>query len=153
MDVISYKENWQGERLITYAADQLTAWDLFPETQDFLMYYGLPASCAPLLSFKEKPETPGEAFDIQLASLTGYIMIGSSGQRDPVCIDLACDNEIVVLRHDLNFERHFVNSSLEQFGECLILYKNHSDVETLKADLRKADRRCLNEHTFWGDRV
>jgi hypothetical protein len=150
MDVISYKENWQGERLLTYAADQLTEWELFPETQDFLMYYGLPVSCAPSLSFKETLETPGEAFNTQSANLNGYIMIGSNEHIDPICIDLACDNEIVILSRDTNFERRFINSSLEQLGECLILYRNYTDVETLKTDIRKVDRRALNEDSFWG---
>ncbi|OQP50196.1 hypothetical protein A4D02_27595 [Niastella koreensis] len=72
----------------------------------------MPESCAPGLSFDHYEQlaipAPNEVFNIYIDELKDYLMIGSNGSADPICIDLNNNNEIVYLNHDNYFERIYM---------------------------------------------
>ena len=175
MDIHQIIKYWTDneEVLYSYKPSQLDNQRLLKTTIDFLINCGLPDSCAPGLSFYEcnatTIPTPNQVFNIDIEELNDYLMIGSNGSGDPLCIDLNNNNEIVYLNHDNDFERVFINSSLETLSECLIIYRyfissvnatndsnyldrNFSDkvVEQLKQDLSEVDPKCIEENTMWG---
>jgi len=130
MNIHQIKKYWadSAQVIYTYKPSQLNNPRLSKETIDFLVKCGLPNSCAPGLSFdkceKATVPTPNQIFNIDFDELNDYLMIGSNGCGDPVCIDLNNDNEIVYLNHDNYFERIFMNSSVQQLTECIIKYRD-----------------------------
>lgn len=175
MNIQQIKKYWidNDEELNLYKPSQLDNPRLSKPAFDFLVNCGLPNSCAPFLSFDDcqtiKILTPNEVFNIEIEELNDYLWIGSNGSGDPVCIDLNCNNEIVYLNHDNDFERVFINSSLETLSQCLIIYqnfirsvnatnnsnylnRNFSDkvVEQLKQGLMEVDTKCIGDNTMWG---
>jgi hypothetical protein len=130
MDIHQIKKYWSdtGEELYTYKSSQLDNPRLSDTTIDFLVNCGLPDSCAPMLSFDDCDNatipTPNQVFNIDIDELNDYLMIGSNGSGDPICIDLNNENEIVYLNHDNDFERVYMNSSVHQLTECVIRYRN-----------------------------
>lgn len=135
MDIQQIIEYWAGTevRLYTYKPSQLDNLPLSKATINFLVNCGLPDSCAPGLSFDNcnasTIPTPNQIFDIDIdiEELNDFLMIGSNGSGDPICIDLKNENEIVYLNHDNGFERIHMNSSIHQFTECVIRYREFHD--------------------------
>ncbi len=175
MDILQINKYWTDseEELCTYKSSQLDNSRLLKSTIDFLVNCGLPESCAPGLSFDEYDEatilTPNQVFNIDIDELNDYLMIGSNGSGDPVCIDLNNGNEIVYLNHDNDFERVYINSSVHQLTECIIRYRDFhasldprfendifikrkfSDVEFSKVcdDFKAIDDKCLLDNNCW----
>lgn len=92
----------------------------------FLQEVGLPDSAAPFLDFKVPKEgaLPTAADHWQLGdSFRRYRVIGSNGSGDSVCLDEAIDGAVVYLNHDDGFRAVFMNTSIAQFGESLISYR------------------------------
>ncbi len=136
MNIHQIKKYWadSDEKLYIYTLSQLNNPRLLKTTIDFLINCGLPDSCAPGLTFYEcitsDIPTPNQVFKIEFAGLNDYLMIGSNGSGDPICIDLNNGNEIVYLNHDYEFERVYMNGSLHQLIECIIRYKEfHSSLD------------------------
>ncbi|WP_416437703.1 hypothetical protein [Phnomibacter sp. MR] len=175
MDIHQIKKYWTNtdEELYTYKPSQLENPRLLQTTIDFLVNCGLPDSCAPGLSFDEcngtAIPTPNQVFNIDIDELNDYLMIGSNGSGDPVCIDLNNKNEIVYLNHDNDFERVYMNASVKQLTECIIRYKDFhaslnprfenntffrrkfTDEEFSKVcnDFKSIDDKCLVENNCW----
>lgn len=130
MDIHQINKYWNDseEKLCIYKPSQLDNPRLSKTTINFLVNCGLPDSCAPMLSFDEFDNTtiptPNQVFNIDIDDLNDYLMIGSNGSGDPICIDLNNENEIVYLNHDNNFERIYINSSVHQLTECIIRYRD-----------------------------
>jgi hypothetical protein len=170
------------ELLRTYWAENFTPLNTYSpseikgkvneESFRFFTECGLPDDAAPFLSFElvrqNRLWTPARILNIEFDGLDEFLMFGSNGSGDPVCIDLVENNEIVYLNHDNYFERIYMNRSIEQFAMCLILYKKflksiasveHTDFsrrkfsneefEKLKNDFLVADQTCLQENNFW----
>ena len=55
--------------------------------------------------FEEDSGDNDEVLSIDFDGLNNYLMFGSNGCGDPVCIDLSGQGEIVYLNHDNYFER------------------------------------------------
>ena len=175
MNIQQINKYWadKEEKLCTYKSLQLDNPRLLKSTFDFLTSCGLPESCAPGLSFDKYGETtistPNQVFSIDIAELNDYLMIGSNGNGDPVCIDLNNQNEIVYLNHDNDFERVYMNSSVHQLTECIIRYKdfhasldprfenrvfikrkfNDEEFLSLCKDFKTIDSKCLEDDNCW----
>lgn len=175
MDIHQIIKYWNDidEGLYTYTPSQLGNSRLLETTIDFLITCGLPDSCAPGLSFDQCKNstipTPNQVFNIDIDELNDYLMIGSNGSGDPVCIDLNNNNEIVYLNHDNYFERVYMNGSVQQLTECIIRYKDFhasldprfenntfikrkfTDEEFSKVcnDFKVIDDKCLLDNNCW----
>ena len=161
------------EKLYTYKLSQLDNPKILNSTIIFLTKCGLPQSCAPGLSFQGYGDTtslsPNQVFNIDIEELNDYIMIGSNGCGDPVCIDLNNENEIVYLNHDNYFERIYMNGSVLQLTECIIRYqefhaslnprfenktfikRKFSDEEFSRVceEFKAIDNKCLLDNNCW----
>jgi hypothetical protein len=175
MDIHQIKKYWADtdEEVYTYKPSQLDNTRLLKTTIYFLINCGLPDSCAPGLSFDECTgitiPTPNQVFNIEIDELNDYLMIGSNGSGDPVCIDLNNDNEIVYLNHDNYFEKVYMNASVHQLTECIIRYsgfyasldprfenntfikRKFSDEEFIRVceDFKTIDGKCLLDNNCW----
>ena len=175
MDIQQINKYWADtdEELYTYKSSQLDNSRLSRTTINFLINCGLPDSCAPGLSFDDCEvitiPTPNQVFHIEIDELNDYLMIGSNGSGDPICIDLNLQNEIVYLNHDNDFERVYMNSSVHQLIECIIRYRDFhasldprfenntfikrkfSDDEFSKVcdDFKAIDGKCLLDNNCW----
>ena len=175
MNIHQINKYWADnkEELCTYKSFQCDNPRILKSTIDFLINCGLPKSCAPGLSFDKYHETtiptPNQVFKIDIDELNDYLMIGSNGSGDPVCIDLNNENEIVYLNHDNDFERVYMNSSVQKMIECIIRYKDfHASLDprfensvlvkrkfhdeeffSLCNDFRTIDGKCLENDNCW----
>jgi hypothetical protein len=178
MNTQSYLNYWKesGEKLYTYSPALFEKSTLDEETISFLTTCGFPSDTAPALSFIEVQEdklyTPNEAFKIDFAELGDFLMFGTNGSGDPVCIDTTEKNIVVYLNHDNYFERVFINRSVPQFAFCLTKYRqfiysliekssgeyirrkfSDKEFEDLKKGLLQVDPICMNEESFWHDEL
>ena len=65
--------------------------------------------------------------------LASFLMFGSDEGGDPVCIDLANPERVVLLNHERRFEvAYFVNSGVSQLAECILIFQEA--VETYQLD-------------------
>lgn len=98
-----------------------------------------------------------------------YVVIGSNGSGDPICLDVGAESAVVYLNHDNNFERVWINSSVHQLAGSLLRYRqlvqetqrrNGEDafldgkipgdvIEKLRADLQRIDATALAQESFW----
>src|SRR3982751_4311233 len=90
-EILEYWSN-KGEPLFTYKLPQLDSLRLLEETIKYLTQIGLPRESAPALSFdlwdRITIPTPNQVLGIDFEVLNDYLMIGSNGSGDPICIDL-----------------------------------------------------------------
>ncbi len=114
--------------------------NLPPEALAFLLEAGLPADCAPFLSFGSL--TSGlkyidRVFNISPEHLTRqekdrlslYPMIGFDGEGSPICVDTGQSGRVVILDHDADFQPvMLVNSTVSQLAECLLIYRTLVEV-------------------------
>ncbi|MEO3946234.1 SUKH-4 family immunity protein [Gorillibacterium sp. CAU 1737] len=120
-----YVSKWkemQGEELMRFHEDSLQDVTLDQETKRFLTEAGLPGSAAPGLDFNTFFESVAEwgGWD---ESLHHYHRFGSTGWGDPICLD-ETDGSVVHLDHEKDGKRRtFINSSLLQFAEFLLSYR------------------------------
>lgn len=87
---------------------------------------GLPEEAAPFLGFQRPVTGPlptlSEYFGLS-DTFRRYRVIGSNGSGDPICIDQAQQGSIVSINHDDHYRPIFMNSSIPQLAESLILYR------------------------------
>jgi hypothetical protein len=173
MNLQAYIKYWSdnGEKVYTYLPAQLDNAKVNKDTIVFLTRWGLPVGAAPFLSFSEmqqgRMQTPNQVFKINFEDLDNYLMFGSNGSGDPVCIS-AVDDEIVYLNHDNYFERVFINQTILQFGLSLINYRefilslvnlntttyvrrkfSDEEFESLKLNFLEIDKASLGNYSFW----
>lgn len=160
----------QATPFYTYNETQLQYPKLLDKTRYALVHYGLPDNCSPYLNFfdyQNKPiPTLSEYFKLgpswsneDRAALDDYLLIGFNGSGDPICIDLANNNRLVYLNHDSDFQPIFINSSVQQFLECLLLIEevreldNKEDIERLMDQFRLIDSACVAKGELWYSEV
>ena len=118
-----FRDRWcdddDPESLVVFSRNSLADVSIPEESILFLTTSGLPDSAAPFLNFRLPDDgVLRRVADVwQLASeYNRYWDIGSNGSGDPICIDEACDGQIVYLNHDYNFHRVLINSSIPQLA-------------------------------------
>jgi|SRR5579871_2043653 len=174
MDILQLKKYWKdnGEKLYTYSPSNIDKVKVDNETFLFLTTCGLPSHAAPFLSFGELKEdklwTPNQVFKIDFEKLDDYLMFGSDGSGDPLCIDTTKHNQIVYLNHDNYFEKILINESILQFAVCLTKYRDFflslvdmssddftrrkftdTEFEQLKDGFKNIDSLSLSDNSFW----
>jgi hypothetical protein len=163
-EILAKSANPDDEQLATLPSRNVTDFPLLPETaRQFLAEAGLPKSCAPCLSFDDLANglrhvwdvfSPGQWKPEEKQGFENYAMIGFDGSDNPICVDER-DGRIVSIEHELLFttnavERRvmFVNSSLAQLAECLLLVATHPSNAGLQA-IKQIDEPAAAKGTFW----
>ncbi len=133
----------------------------------FLSIGGLPETSPPYLEFTSPQFRPiTNLFDMP-EQFQKYWFLGSTGSGDPICITEKEEN--IVFPNGDNYEEIFVNSSLNQFAECILAYISMIDkaievndedafidndipesvIDWLKDELERIDSRCVQTGFFW----
>ena len=174
MNIELIKGYWQNcnEILYTYLPENINQARIGQKTFMFLVSCGFPLSVAPGIDFPQIAMgsllSPDKIFQITDESLERYLMLGNNGCGDPVCIDTNENDEIIFLNHDNDFQRFFINSNIEKFAQCLIIYREfirevnkedatnwierrfqNSQIVQLRNDLKNIDNKCLADNTMW----
>ena len=145
-------------KLVTPPPERLTALRIPEDARQFLAEAGLPKSCGPFLTFEEVAQglprlwevySPGQWTARELVPMEPYLMLGSEGAGDPICLDER-DGRVVLLDHEIHFRevRAFVNCSLPQLAESLLIYET-VPAESRSEELRRIDPPAVEKGAFW----
>jgi len=76
------------------------------------------------LNLKQTGEfsTLGDKYPHLSDTFSKYLCIGFNGNGDPLCIDETQEAIVVELDHESNFQRRFMNTSIPQLAESLLLF-------------------------------
>ena len=120
--------------------------------------WSLPESAAPCLSFTAaaRPQPIYECFgsrsdwtDKDRARLERFLVIGSDGAGNPICLENN-SGTIVLLDHEDNFfTQQFVNSSIQQLAECLLAYLGEEKASKFQAAVQSIDPAALKQGSLW----
>jgi hypothetical protein len=169
---------WDVEKngkLIKFTAEILENINIDDESKEFLIAAGLPASASPFLEFMvfDKMEIPtaSQLWGID-EKYSKYRCIGSTGSGDPICI-IESKGNIVYLNHDDGFKEVFINTSIPQLAESLLVYAQLVE-ETMKEngeeafldnniperlkdwvvkEINRIDIVAIDEYNFWGTEI
>jgi hypothetical protein len=151
---------------------------LSTSSRRFLAEAGLPAHAAPCLRFDGFAEGlkpvyevyggPADSGEDERERLKPYLLLGHDVGGDAICVDIANQGRIVWLEHEGLRLLQFVNSSIPQLAECLLLYAemiqayeeeygSDADLDDLPPALvqqtaerlRAVDRRAMDDGCFW----
>ena len=134
------------------------------EDKAFLAEAGLPSSAAPFLNF-ESPKS-GELPTVakqwkQSDAFDRYRVIGSDGSGNPIAIDEGQAGQVVRLDHEDKFARTFINTTIHQFAESLLAYRDilrdldgedalpEKARKQLHQRLKKIDPAAMKPACFW----
>jgi len=135
---------------------------------------GLPDGAAPFLGFYSKNgilelETLKDCYGFEDEEANDYIVFGSDGSGNVLCIDKATNDRIVLFDHDNEFEMVTVNNNLSDFLHCILAYRDFiayvhetygadgyiedkcsaEDVEMLMENMKKVDTSLFTNSLFW----
>ena len=116
---------------------------LSEEASRFLVETGMPDAAG--LSFDDLTKGLRKVYDVyspydsnywndsDRERLASYLILGSDMGGNPVCLDLANQERVVLLDHERHFEvSYFVNSGVSQLAECILVFQE--TVETYRLD-------------------
>jgi hypothetical protein len=97
------------------------------EAKEFLTRAGLPESAPPFLTFTYDQTNFVVPRLVETWMLppefARYRQIGDTGFEDPICLDEEKNGMVVYLNQDEEFEKVFINSSVAQLAECLLVFR------------------------------
>ena len=161
------------EELVGYSAKAVDALKIPAESKRFLKVAGLPDSAAPFLDFEYDAKRGAIPTIVEVWKLPPtydcYRVIGWNGSGDPVCLDESKAGEVVYLNHDNEFQRVFVNTSVERLAGCLLVFREmvaraqlergqdaylNADVpenvlEWAKKEIARIDEKALLDDAMW----
>lgn len=132
-----FLDNWDEETygLVEYDYKVIDSYSLSQESKDFLIKAGLPESASPFLTFESSLKGGGvrltEKHNDADPLYSKYIYVGFTGNGHPICIDE--ENDVVIfIDYDKENEEAFINSSIAQFAESLLVYVDF--IKKIKAE-------------------
>lgn len=162
------------EELIRFPEQMLESVELRDRDRSLLTKAGLPESAAPFLSFGPQPGLLGALRDSgdPPPDTDGYVEIGLNGSGDPICLE-ASTGEVWYLNHDDGFRAVFINSSVEQLTEFLLLFRSlveaaisergpgayldgdipSAALHQAATSMRAADSTALQPGSMWSDEL
>jgi hypothetical protein len=163
-EALAKSADLDDEQLATLPSRRTADFPRLPEmTRKFLAEAGLPKSCAPFLSFNDLAHglrhvwdvfSPGQWKPEEKRGLEHYAMIGFDGSDNPICVDER-DGRVVAIEHELLFTTNagdrrvmFVNSSVVQLAECLLLVAPPRSNAVLEA-IKRIDAPAAVKGAFW----
>lgn len=169
----NFEERWNNEfpEIVEYDSEIVDGLEISEESKNFLKKYGLPDEAPGYLIFKpfEDENT------VSLASICDgkaeyekYISLGCDGGGLPVCIEKNTGNICIIDIYE-NTEPVFINSSLIQLAESMVLYSefinriieingedayldgdaDDESLEWIRDSLEETDTSSLEDGTFW----
>ncbi|WP_121641328.1 SUKH-4 family immunity protein [Virgibacillus sp. Bac330] len=138
------------------------------EVKRFLSIGGLPETPPPYLEFTSPQFIPITNIFNMPEEFKKYWLLGTTSAGDLICITEK-EEDIVLLNNGDNYKEIFVNTSLNQFAECLLTYVNMIDkaievngedafidndipevvINWLKNELERVDIKCMQPGFFW----
>lgn len=175
-----FVQRWnEPENLIRPDEAQLQQYEVGEEAKQFLLRAGLPASAAPFTSFLGEGQL-GRLWEVwgldeeetayAKDDFFNYLLIGSDGSGNPFCLDQENNDIVVILDHDYGFQAvTFVNSSVAQLAECLLVYRHLMEQNTqgndedsfpealssndllawVEKEFLRIDSRAMSRECFW----
>ncbi|MFE4243470.1 SUKH-4 family immunity protein [Peribacillus butanolivorans] len=168
-----FNDKWDVNKdgpLIKFNYQDLMSTDFSDEVKRFLSMGGLPETPPPYLEFTSsqsllRPIT--NVFNMP-EKFQKYWFLGSTGSGDPICIIEKQEN-VVFLHNSDDYKEVLINSSLNQFAECLLVYSKMIDkaievngedafidndipesvINWLKEELERIDAKCMEKECFW----
>ncbi|MFC7677831.1 SUKH-4 family immunity protein [Paenibacillus sp. GCM10028914] len=150
-----FLDSWDRETfgLVEYDDKVIDSYSLSQESKYFLIKAGLPESASPFLTFESSLNGGGvkltEKYDDANPLYSKYIYVGFTGNGHPICID-ELNDEVIYIDYDNENEEVFINSSITQFTESLLVYVDF--IEKIKAENgRRAflERKATNASIEW----
>lgn len=117
------------------------------EDYEHLVSVGLPVQAPPFLSFGDYLDWDYDA--------DRYFPIGSDGAGNNICIDINT-RDVVLLDHDWDMKRIFINSSLDKFAECLCVFQEAVRAESFDQCLglmTGVDGKLVKSGDWWANEV
>lgn len=115
-----------GDELAVFDAAAVDALDVTHETKEFLRV-GLPSDAAPFLCFGPRSgarlQSASEEFELA-DTFSRYRIIGFNNYGDPICVDEG-DGSIIYLNHDDEFGWIYMNRSVAQLAESLVVFRDY----------------------------
>ncbi|MES2592137.1 MAG: SUKH-4 family immunity protein [Bacteroidota bacterium] len=166
--------------LCPISIDRLNDLNLKQATIDFLTVAGLPDNVAPYLSFIKDTDDKyfginrlTKQYDFLESEYEKFVVIGSDGSGNPIAINTSMNDRIEWLDHEDLFSSRYLNNSINQLAEILIIYKNFitqillengedaymdanfsdSHFENLKQKIVNVDSIALIEEGFWKEEL
>ncbi|WP_209569899.1 SMI1/KNR4 family protein [Herbaspirillum sp. 1130] len=128
---------------------------LAEEDSAFLERHGLPCDASPFLSFSAySPSQIAQSIET-FALPPHYLPIGNNGAGDIIAID-EDSRQVVYFNHDAHNLRVFINSTVNQFAECLCVFQEHLRSETMSScltEIEGIDAAAANVNTMWHSEV
>jgi len=168
-----FNEKWDVNKdgpLIKFNSKELSSANFTDKVKSFLSIGGLPETPPPHLEFISSKALlrPVTIVLNKPEVFQNYWFLGSTGSGDPICIVERTEN-IVFLNNTDNYNEVFINSSINQFAECLLAYSKMIDkaieingedayidneipnsvINWLKGELERIDANCINQNYFW----
>ncbi len=171
-----FKEKWNINKdgpLIQFD-NELINIPFSDEVKRFLLIGGLPETPPPYLEFltSQSMLTPVVSKLGMPEEFREYWYLGTTGSGDPVCIK---ENQecLVYLDNGDNYKEVFINSTINQFADCLLKYIRMIDeavringedafidnniprplIDWLISELGKIDSKCMDDGSFWFNEV
>ncbi|TKH03770.1 hypothetical protein FC682_16585 [Peribacillus simplex] len=168
-----FNDKWDVDKdgpLIKFNYQDLISTDFSDEVKSFLSIGGLPETPPPYLEFTSSQSLLRRityVFNMP-EEFQKYWFLGSTGSGDPICIIEKQEN-VVFLHNSDDYKEVFINSSLNQFAECLLVYSKMIDkaievngedafidndipesvINWLKEELERIDAKCMEKECFW----
>lgn len=151
----AFLDKWNSEiyGLVQYEESSLQPFILSEETRNFLLQAGFPESAPPFLTFESSAEGGGARVtqynDLLDEAYERYIYLGFTGSGSPVCIDES-NGEVVFIDGDNENARVFMNSSIPQLAESLLVYVEFiNKVNTINGRGAFLDKNAPKESLDW----
>ncbi|MFJ8524111.1 SUKH-4 family immunity protein [Bacillus cereus] len=168
-----FNDKWDVNKdgpLIKFNSKDLMSTNFSDDVKKFLSIGGLPETPPPYLEFTSSQSLIRSITNVfnMPEEFQKYWFLGSTSSGDPICIIEKQEN-IVFLNNSDNYKEVFINSSINQFAECLLVYSKMIDkaievngedafidndipesvINWLKEELKRIDAKCMEEECFW----
>ncbi|MBA4538520.1 SUKH-4 family immunity protein [Bacillus aquiflavi] len=168
-----FNDKWDVNKygpLIKFNSKDLMSTNFSDDVKKFLSIGGLPETPPPYLEFTTSQSLIRSITNVfkMPEEFQKYWFLGSTSSGDPICIIEKQEN-IVFLNNSDNYKEVFINSSINQFAECLLVYSKMIDkaieingedafidndipeyvINWLKEELKRIDVKCMEEECFW----
>ncbi|PFR94846.1 SUKH-4 family immunity protein [Priestia megaterium] len=173
----AFNNSWNVEKdgpLIKFEYATLQSTGFSEEVKQFLSLAGLPETPAPYLDFTSSQGVlkPITSIFSMSEEFQNCWFLGSTAAGDPICLTKETEN-VVFLDKSNGDKKVFINSSINQFAECLLVYSimidqavqlNGEDafidndipesvIKWLKERLNNIDPKCMGSKCFWATEV
>ncbi len=131
----TFKANWPTDSLTRWYEFDFAEIDKSPlkEETKLFMKSGFPEGAAPFLGFgwrsyddkfyNVRDLYAKYGYDLEIET-KDYWVLGSDGGGNPICIDVANDDRILLLDHEIEFDIiEQLNSNIMELASCLLEYK------------------------------